>query len=224
MSFKIVESPVHTPTCQQPRSQPTGRPPVRRTRLRRVGLLVRASLAMLVATLVGGRGHGQEGFFLSEAEAPAAVFPDADAFERRVIGATAATRAQMRSTLGPVEPSIWEDVYVTFAASRHGTLLGHAIIVEEIGKHRPITFVVGVRPDGTVSDVAVMAYREAYGGEIRQKRFLAQYRDTHPATGLRTPGDIKNIAGATLSVDAANRAVRKACAVASLELTPAGTP
>lgn len=224
MSFKIARAPVHIPTCQQPPPQLAGSPPVRRTRLAPMGLLVRALLPMFLVALLGGWAHGQEGFFLSEHEAPAAVFPDADAFARRVIEVSAATRARMRSTLGPTEPSVWEDAYVTFAASRQGTLLGHAIIVEEIGKHRPITFVVGVRPDGTVSDVAVMAYREAYGGEIRQKRFLVQYRDKHPVTGLRTPGDIKNIAGATLSVEAANRAVRKACAVASLELTPAETP
>ncbi len=186
--------------------------------------LVSGLLAALMSVLIGARAGGQEGWFLSEQEAPAAVFPDADAFERRVIGATEDTRARMRAMLGSIEPSIWEDAYVTFAALQNGTLLGHAVIVEEIGKHRPITFVVGIRPDGTVSDVAVMAYREAYGGEIRQKRFLAQYRDTRPTTSLRTPGDIRNIAGATLSVDAANRAVRKACAVASLELAAAETP
>ena len=74
--------------------------------------------------------------------------------------------------------------YVTFKAMRGDTLVGYAIIVEEIGKHRPITFVVGVRPDGTVNDVAVMAYREAYGGEVKTKRFLAQYRGKRPRDRL----------------------------------------
>jgi Na+-translocating ferredoxin:NAD+ oxidoreductase RnfG subunit len=86
-------------------------------------------------------------------------------------------------------------------------------VVEEIGKHRPITFVVGIRPDGKVEDVAVMAYREAYGGEVRSQRFLAQYRGKGPRDDLRPYHEIKNVAGATLSVEAASRAVRKAQAL-----------
>src|SRR5258708_2527204 len=82
---------------------------------------------------------------------------------------------------------------------RGDQLVGYAVIVEEIGKHRPITFVVGVRPDGKVSDVAVMSYREAYGGEVKSKRFLVQYQAKSIADGMQPPNDLQNIAGATLS-------------------------
>jgi len=81
-----------------------------------------------------------------------------------------------------------------------------------------------VKPDGTVSDVAVMAYREAYGGEIRTPRFLAQYRHTSAADSLQPPGAIKNIAGATLSVDAASRAVKKALALAAVVCAEGARP
>ena len=107
-----------------------------------------------------------------------------------------------------------------FDVARGATPLGRAIVVEEIGKHRPISFVVGLRPDGTVEDVAVMAYREPYGGEIRSSRFLAQYRGKRPADRLRTYREVVNVAGATLSVDAASRAVKKAQAL-SAALAPA---
>jgi Na+-translocating ferredoxin:NAD+ oxidoreductase RnfG subunit len=218
-----IEAIMHSPTRPRPRTSLARTSSLRQPFPRERCPLMLALLAVLVPLFIGA-AHAQEAWFLSEREAPAAVFPDADAFERRVIAVTDATRAQLRAALAPGEPSIWEDAYVTFVASQHGRLLGYAVIVEEIGKHRPITFVVGIRPDGTVNDVAVMAYREAYGGEIRQKRFLAQYHDKQPAMGLRTPGDIKNIAGATLSVDAANRAVRKATAVAALEVPAGGAP
>jgi Na+-translocating ferredoxin:NAD+ oxidoreductase RnfG subunit len=168
--------------------------------------------------------QAQEGIFLAEAEAPKAVFPDADTFERHVVAATPELRDRLRVLLRNVEPSIWEAEYVTFTVSRGTTAVGYAIIVEEIGKHRPITFVVGVRPDGRVNDVAVMAYREAYGGEVRSERFLKQYRDKTATSTLATYGDIKNIAGATLSVDAASRAVKKALAVAQLSLAAGGMP
>ena len=79
------------------------------------------------------------------------------------------------------------------------------------------------RPDGTIEDVAVTAYREAYGGEIARKRFLAQYRDKKGGDDLRPYHGVMNVAGATLSVEAAGRAVHKAQAVAAVldaESTP----
>jgi Na+-translocating ferredoxin:NAD+ oxidoreductase RnfG subunit len=157
----------------------------------------------------------QEGQFLSEQQAPGAVFPDADHFERQDVASTPELREKMTHRLDGTRPSMWEERYAVFAASRGGAAVGRAVVVEEIGKHRPITFVVGLKPDGSVQDVAVMAYREAYGGEVRTTRFLRQYRGKAPADPLRNGSDIKNIAGATLSVDAASRAVRKAQALAA---------
>lgn len=117
----------------------------------------------------------QEGRFLTEAEAPRAVFAGATEVRWRRVAATPELRQTMRARLGRTRPSLWESEYRLAEVRGPGGLLGHAVIVEEIGKHRPITFVAGVSRDGTVADVAVMAYREAYGGEVRERRFLAQY-------------------------------------------------
>jgi Na+-translocating ferredoxin:NAD+ oxidoreductase RnfG subunit len=179
-------------------------------------------VALLVASTTAVRA--QEGVFLSEQDAPAAVFPEADRFVRQDVESTAALRQRMAARLAGAQPSLWEERYPVFAASRGDTPLGRAVVVEEIGKHRPITFVVGLKADGSVQDVAVMAYREAYGGEVRTPRFLRQYRGKAPGDPLRNGRDIKNIAGATLSVDAASRAVRKAQALAAAldEAAPEG--
>ena len=181
---------------------------------------------VLAASLLAWRSpcRGQEGMFLSEEEAPHAVFPDADRIERSDIVATEALREKMRAHLGSTAPSIWEPRYPTFTAWHGDVLLGRAFLVEEIGKHRPITFVVGIRPDGSVEDVAVVAYREAYGGEIRHQRFLAQYRKKGPGDSLQPGSAIANIAGATLSVQAASRAVKKAMALAEATAAPASPP
>src|SRR5262249_61167662 len=102
--------------------------------------------------------------------------------------------------------------YRNLTLTRADTVAGFIVVVEEIGKHRPITFAVGVRSDGKVQDMAVMAYREAYGGEIRDKRFLRQYHDKALDDALLPYRDIRNISGATLSVQATGRAARQAVA------------
>jgi hypothetical protein len=173
-------------------------------------------LAALLGVLAVTAAWGQEGVFLAEADAPKAVFHDADTITRDDVPVTEELRARVTAALGGALPSMWEERWIVFRVARDGRALGNAIVVEEIGKHRPITFVVGLRPDRTVEDVAVMAYREAYGGEIRQRRFLVQYEGKRPADDLRQPRGIKNVAGATLSVEAASRAVRKAQAIAAI--------
>ena len=158
----------------------------------------------------------QEGVFLTEDEAPRAVFPEGTHFEKKVIPSTEALREKMRGLLGRTLPSIWEDIYVTYLARRVGERIGFAVIVEEIGKHRPITFVVGIQPNGKVKDVALMIYREAYGGEVRDRRFMRQYHDKDFTAPLLPFRDIVNIAGATLSVQSIGRGVKKALALAQI--------
>ena len=174
-------------------------------------------LLAVVCLLALAAGAGaQEGSFLTDADAPAAVFPKNTSFERLEFPVTDAAKAAVAKAMGDAPASMWEDHWVAFRAHASDTVVGYALLVEEIGKHRPIDFVVGLRPDGTVEDVAVMAYREAYGGEIASRRFLAQYRGKGPQAGLRPYRDVQNVAGATLSVEAASRAVRKAQAIAAV--------
>jgi hypothetical protein len=195
---------------------------VGRHRILRTFVFGLMALGVACAATPPQAARAQEGEFLTEEQAPAAVFPDADGFARQVVSVTPDVRSRMHTILGQVEPSIWEEEYLSFKATRGAVLLGYAVIVEEIGKHRPITFVVGVRANGGVNDVAVMAYREAYGGEVKSQRFLGQYRGKAVGDRLQPYTEIKNIAGATLSVDAASRAVKKALALAHVALGVGG--
>ena len=155
----------------------------------------------------------QEGIFLKEEEAPKAVFPDATAFLRQVIPATAELKDKIKLRMGKTPTSIWQDSYVTFVAMKGEAVLGYAVIVDEIGKHRPITFVVGIGADHKIKDVALMVYREAYGGEVRDRRFLQQYRGKELKDPLLPFRDVQNISGATLSVEAIGRGSKKALAL-----------
>jgi hypothetical protein len=155
----------------------------------------------------------QEGIFLKESEAPKAVFPEADSFERKLVRSNDELKAKIQQRMGKTKTSLWEDSYVTFVAKRGDTVIGHAAIVEEIGKHRPVTFIVGVGSDGKIKDAALMVYREAYGGEVRDRRFLQQYKGKQLKDPLLPYRDIQNISGATMSVEAIGRGSKKALAL-----------
>ena len=176
-----------------------------------------ACLIYLISSLgIPLLASAQEGIFLTEEEAPKAVFPDASSFERKVIQSNEELRAKIRKLMGRTKTSIWEDSYVTFIAKRGETILGYAVIVEEIGKHRPITFIVGIGTDGKIKDTALMVYREAYGGEVRDRRFLQQYKGKELKDPLLPYRDIQNISGATLSVEAVGRGNKKALALVDI--------
>jgi H+/Na+-translocating ferredoxin:NAD+ oxidoreductase subunit G len=157
-------------------------------------------------------GSAQEGVFLHAEDAPRQLFPDASEITERIVVATPALRQRVRELLGR-PPTLWESAYRIFTVSRAGAPRGFVIVVEEIGKHRPITFAVGVDGDGRVHDLAVLAYREPYGGEVKERRFLAQYAGKTLGAPLLPYRDIRNISGATLSVEATGRAAKKAIAV-----------
>ena len=172
-------------------------------------------VALVVTLALAAVAGAQEGAFLTETSAPAAVFPKASRLERLEFPVSETTKATVVAAMGDTPPSTWEERWIAFRAYAGDAVVGYALLVEEIGKHRPIDFVVGLKPDGTVEDVAVMAYREAYGGEVASRRFLSQYRGKGPHAGLKPYRDVQNVAGATLSVEAASRAVRKAQALAA---------
>jgi hypothetical protein len=158
----------------------------------------------------------QEGIFLKEEEAPKAVFPDATSFLRKVIPSNDELKDKIKQRMGKTLTSLWEDSYVTFVAKKGETILGYAVIVEEIGKHRPITFIVGVGSDHKIKDAALMVYREAYGGEVRDRRFLQQYKGKQLKDPLLPYRDIQNVSGATMSVEAIGRGSKKALALVEI--------
>jgi hypothetical protein len=106
---------------------------------------------------------------------------------------------------------------VTFhEARRGGELLGHAVVLKEIGKTLPFTFLVAIRPDGSVDQVLLLSYRESRGQEIEREGFRRQYADKRLDDPIRRGRDLRNVTGATLSVDSLSRGVRRALALHEL--------
>lgn len=84
-----------------------------------------------------------------------------------------------------------------------------AIIDEVLGKHLPITFMVVLNKKGSIQFIEILAYREPYGWEIKNKSFLSQFENKTIRDSLRVNREIKNIAGATISVNSITYAVKR---------------
>lgn len=169
------------------------------------------AIAALLAIWAAAPLRAQAGVFLSEQEALREVFPEAALVVPRSWSPTPVQRATMRKEL---ERDLAEAAFpIILAYDASHRFLGYALVTEERGKYRPITFLVGVTPAGRVKDTAVMIYREDRGGEVRSRRFLRQYRGKTVRDPIRTNRDIINISGATISVRSMNAGVRKALLV-----------
>jgi Na+-translocating ferredoxin:NAD+ oxidoreductase RnfG subunit len=177
-------------------------------------------LILIVVSLLlsaGAPAASEAEIYLSIESAPRTIFPDADSVERKDIQVDDNFRDRMQALIGRDEPSIWEPFYISFIARKSGQVIGYAVICEEIGKHDPITFIVGTGTGGKVKDVAIMMYREARGGEVRYPGFVKQFRDKNLDNPVKHRRDIRNVTGATMSSRAMAVGVRKA--LAFLQLT-----
>ena len=141
------------------------------------------------------------------------IFPNASEFVREVRHLSPAAKGEWQQQVG--HPFAEDSLEVYKALDRAGALLGYVMVSEEIGKFRPITFIVGVSTDFAVRGVAVLVYRESRGGEVRKSRFLRQYKNKGLSDPIRINRDIVNISGATLSVRSLNFGVRKLLALSS---------
>jgi Na+-translocating ferredoxin:NAD+ oxidoreductase RnfG subunit len=84
-------------------------------------------------------------------------------------------------------------------AEAGGRIVGFFIFDRVIGKHLYIDYAVALSPAGAVNRVEILQYRESYGGEVRSPSWLAQFAGKTINSPLKLNGDIRNIAGATLS-------------------------
>jgi hypothetical protein len=181
--------------------------------------LMRAFLATVIAltfaTTPLRAGQDATTVYLTLDQAPKSLFPGAQ-IERKDVPSTPELKEMLKAKLGRVTPTVWEESYPTFTATQGNKTVGYAVVVDEIGKVNPFTLIVAATPEFKVRDVAVMVYREPRGGEITQKRFLAQYKGKKSSDPILLDRDIVGISGATLSVIGANRAVHKGLSVLEL--------
>lgn len=144
--------------------------------------------------------------FLSEEQALTLMFPKSKQIRKELIRLTPQQKELIESRIGWKFPEESFEVYVGETDDR---LDGYAVIHNTIGKHKPMTYMVGVDATGRVTNVELMVFREARGSEIGRKRFNYQYEGKTVLDPVRVNRDIINISGATMSVRSMSAGVKR---------------
>jgi hypothetical protein len=87
-----------------------------------------------------------------------------------------------------------------------------------IGKHDLINYAVGLGNDGKIRRVEILEYREAYGGEVRNEHWRAQFVGHHHGEPVKIGRDIQNISGATLSCEHVTDGIRRLLATYAIAI------
>jgi Na+-translocating ferredoxin:NAD+ oxidoreductase RnfG subunit len=152
----------------------------------------------------------QDRRYLSQDQALRLVFPSSQRIARENYTLTAAQLAAVQNAL---RVRLATDTQTIFRGVSNDATDGYAMILDEIGKDQPITFIVGVTPDYHVSRVALMVFRETRGWEVEDARFTNQFRGKTLRNRIAVGSDIVGVTGATLSSRAFCRGARKALAI-----------
>jgi Na+-translocating ferredoxin:NAD+ oxidoreductase RnfG subunit len=102
-----------------------------------------------------------------------------------------------------------EQTLKIFTVFREEKVIGWAVVLDEMGKINPITFLVGIDKQGTVLGVYVLEYRDMFGSEIKRRSFMRQFQGKTIKDPIKIGRDIDAVTQATISSQAAATAVRK---------------
>ena len=93
--------------------------------------------------------------------------------------------------------------------SNNDSTIAYAFLDNVKGKTMPITFMVILNINGNVKNTTIIKYREGYGGEVSNERWLAQFGHYNPDSTFKVGKDIDAITGATISTNSISKGVYK---------------
>lgn len=97
-----------------------------------------------------------------------------------------------------------------YRISAEDKIIGWAVVLDEMGKVKPITFLVGINAQGKVAGISILEYRDMFGSEIKRRSFLRQFQGKSLEDKISIGIDIDAVTSATISSQVATSAVRKA--------------
>ncbi len=158
--------------------------------------------------------------FLTEEEAVKLMFPKSERIKKELLRVPTDKKMAIEERIGWKFP---EDAFEVYIGETGTQVDGYALIQNTIGKHKPMTYMVGVDAHGRVSNVELLVFREARGSEVRTKRFNVQYEGKTVLDPVRINKDIINISGATMSVRSMTAGIKRVLVlVDEFYLKPAG--
>jgi len=158
--------------------------------------------------------------FLTEEEAVKLMFPQSEHIKKELLRVPTDKKMMIEERIGWKFPEAAFEVYIGETGKQ---IDGYALVQNTIGKHKPMTYMVGVDARGHVSDVELLVFREARGSEVRTKRFNVQYEGKTALDPVRINKDIINISGATMSVRSMTAGIKRVLVlVDEFYLKPAG--
>jgi FMN-binding domain len=158
--------------------------------------------------------------FLSEEEAVKLMFPKSERIKKDLLTVPADRKQAIEERIGWKFP---EDSFEVYIGETGTQVDGYALVQNTIGKHKPMTYMVGVDNRGYISNIELLIFRESRGSEVRQKRFNSQYEGKTVLDPVRLNKDIINISGATMSVRSMTAGIKRVLVlVDEFYLKPAG--
>ncbi len=158
--------------------------------------------------------------YLTEEEALKLMFPKSTRIKKELLRVPTDKKITIEERIGWKFPEDSFDVYIGETGSQ---IDGYALIQNTIGKHKPMTYMVGVDHIGHVLNIELLVFREARGSEVRTKRFNVQYEGKTVLDPVRINKDIINISGATMSVRSMSAGIKRVLVlVDEFYLKPAG--
>ena len=158
--------------------------------------------------------------YLQEEESIKIMFPKSERVRKDVLTLNREKKSHIEERIGWKFPEESFEVYI----GESGTQIdGYAVVQNTIGKHKPMTYMVGVDNEGSVSNVELLVFRESRGSDVRKKRFNAQYEGKTVLDPVRINKDITNITGATMSVRSMSAGIKRVLVlIDEFYLKPAG--
>jgi len=158
--------------------------------------------------------------FMTEDDAVKIMLPKSERIRKEVIRLSQEKKDVIEQRIGWKFP---EESFELYIGETGDMIDGYAMVHNTIGKHKHMTYMVGVDAKGACSNVELLVFREAKGSEVGRKRFNAQYEGKTVSDPIRINKDIINISGATMSVRSISAGVKRVLVlVDEFYLKPAG--
>lgn len=158
--------------------------------------------------------------FMTEEDAVKIMLPKSERIRKEVLRLSQEKKNVIEQRIGWKFP---EESFELYIGETGDMIDGYAMVHNTIGKHKHMTYMVGVDAKGACSNVELLVFREAKGSEVGRKRFNVQYEGKTVSDPIRINKDIINISGATMSVRSISAGVKRVLVlVDEFYLKPAG--